>query len=343
MMKLLVLLIALIFTFPLRAFDSSHRMAIYSDLCTDIQALGALWELDLSAQKDLPCLSLQGEYSLFGSYQSTWEGSHSAKMDMAAYRAWISLNRPQTQLRIGLQRLNFGSAKTLRPLQWFDSLDPLDPHQYTGGVEAILLRHHWLNNANLWLWGVLGDSKLRGNEFLPGEKDRPEFGGRMQYPLPIGDMALSYHQRDLQGGNERRLGLDLRMDYSIGIWAESSLSQYEDVFLAPGLTINSTLGMDYTFSLGNGLAMVFEQGYLRSWDDENAAIKLDKAVSAMMLSYPLNILDNVAAVLAVDWEEEDAGVSAVWQRVYDYFSVELSGKASSKEHTSLHAMINLHF
>ncbi|MCD8480400.1 MAG: hypothetical protein LRZ88_09360, partial [Candidatus Cloacimonetes bacterium] len=93
---------------------------------------------------------------MYARYQSSWEDGHNATMNAESYRAWVSLSRPQTELRIGLQRLNFGSARILRPLQWFDTLDPLDPHQYTSGVEAALLRHHWLNNANLWVWVIRG-------------------------------------------------------------------------------------------------------------------------------------------------------------------------------------------
>ena len=56
------------------------------------------------------------------------------------YRLWFRFSTSQFEARIGLQKINFGSASLLRPLMWFDSSEPRDPLQLTDGVYALLLR-----------------------------------------------------------------------------------------------------------------------------------------------------------------------------------------------------------
>ena len=63
----------------------------------------------------------------------------------------------QFELRLGLQKINFGSASMLRPLMWFDQMDPRDPLHLTDGVWGLLARYYFLNNANIWLWGLYGN------------------------------------------------------------------------------------------------------------------------------------------------------------------------------------------
>ncbi|MBN2274896.1 MAG: hypothetical protein JXK95_11220, partial [Bacteroidales bacterium] len=64
------------------------------------------------------------------------------------YRLWARYSTRQFELRLGLQKINFGSASMLRPLMWFDKLDPRDPLQLTDGVWGLLARYYFLNNAN---------------------------------------------------------------------------------------------------------------------------------------------------------------------------------------------------
>ncbi|UCE08488.1 MAG: hypothetical protein JSW07_10885, partial [bacterium] len=44
--------------------------------------------------------------------------------EIEPYRAWARFATSQLDIRIGLQKINFGSATMLRPLMWFDSIDP---------------------------------------------------------------------------------------------------------------------------------------------------------------------------------------------------------------------------
>ena len=52
------------------------------------------------------------------------------------YRLWTRYSSDQFELRLGLQKINFGSASMLRPLMWFDQMDPRDPLHLTDGVWA---------------------------------------------------------------------------------------------------------------------------------------------------------------------------------------------------------------
>ena len=47
------------------------------------------------------------------------------------YRVWARYSTEQLEIRAGLQKINFGSASILRPLMWFDQIDPRDPLQLT--------------------------------------------------------------------------------------------------------------------------------------------------------------------------------------------------------------------
>jgi hypothetical protein len=58
--------------------------------------------------------------------------------NLKPYRAWARYSGKQFELRMGLQKINFGSAMMLRPLMWFDQVDPRDPLQLTDGVWGLL-------------------------------------------------------------------------------------------------------------------------------------------------------------------------------------------------------------
>ncbi|MEL6821453.1 MAG: hypothetical protein AAFP70_06820, partial [Calditrichota bacterium] len=42
------------------------------------------------------------------------------------YRFWLRYSASQFEARIGLQKVSFGSSTLLRPLRWFDRVDPRD-------------------------------------------------------------------------------------------------------------------------------------------------------------------------------------------------------------------------
>ncbi|MBT6007309.1 MAG: hypothetical protein HOG79_16435, partial [Prolixibacteraceae bacterium] len=146
------------------------------------------------------------------------------------YRAWARYSSKQFEIRAGLQKINFGSASILRPLMWFDQLDPRDPLRLTDGVWGVLTRYYFLNNANLWVWGLYGNKNPKGWEFAETTKNKPELGGRFQTPVPKGEAAISFHHRkattfDLDENippfneiPENRIGFDARFDMVVGWW-----------------------------------------------------------------------------------------------------------------------------
>ena len=137
-------------------------------------------------------ISIDGEVSLKTSIGGRLD-SPGSRLD--TYRFWARLSSAQYELRAGLQKINFGAATLLRPLMWFDRIDPRDPLGLTNGVYGLLGRCFFLNNANLWVWGLYGNDKSKGWELLPSDDGDIEFGGRLQYPVGSGDLALTYHRR----------------------------------------------------------------------------------------------------------------------------------------------------
>jgi len=249
------------------------------------------------------------------------------------YRWWLALGNPQIELRLGLQRLNFGVAHIYRPLQWFDRLHPLDPLEQTKGVESALFRGYFINNANLWLWLMPSQSETKGMETLISADDSWEFGSRLQYPVMIGETALTYHQRevDLPGSDyqttEYRGGWDLRLDWLAGYWIETSVSHFAQAEQSKDWQKASvTVGLDYTFGIGNGLYVMSEynMGYGGNgeWKRQNSSL-------AVMLDYPLSILDKVTLLTQYDLQHENWVQSLLWRRTYDRLSIQIGVNYSS--------------
>ena len=106
------------------------------------------------------------------------------------YRAWLRYSGRQFEVRLGLQKINFGSAQMLRPLMWFDQVDPRDPLQLTDGVWGLLGRYYFLNNANIWLWVLYPSDKPKTWEFTGTNAKIPEAGGRLQLPVFSGEIGI---------------------------------------------------------------------------------------------------------------------------------------------------------
>lgn len=252
------------------------------------------------------------------------------------YRLWIRMSAEQFELRAGLQKINFGSANMLRPLMWFDRIDPRDPLQLTDGVYALLGRYYFINNANIWLWVLYGNKDTKGWEYIPGNKKRPEIGGRLQIPAIKGELALSFHNREvdysqavtdsalslLDNSNENRLGFDGRWDIGIGFWFESMILYQNIPKIHFPWQEQINLGFDYTFDIGNGLNVINE--FLWASTSENI-FQSDNSIlfSALALNYPVGLLDNITGMIYYDWTNEGFYRFVNWQRQYDNISLYL--------------------
>ncbi|CAG0898473.1 unnamed protein product [Cyprideis torosa] len=137
----------------------------------------------------------------------------------------------------------------LRPIQWFNQIDPRDPLQLTNGVYGVLGRYYFLNNANVWIWGLIGNSRTRGFDVLETNKAAPEFGGRYQHPTNKGEIAISYHYRTARTDGillplnekipEHRIALDGKWDLEVGLWFEAAvIHKREDLDLLTNQTLN---------------------------------------------------------------------------------------------------------
>ncbi len=259
---------------------------------------------------------------------------------ISAYRAWIRLTSHQFEIRAGLQKINFGSARLFRPLMWFDRLDPRDPLQLTDGVYALLMKYTLLDNANFWFWSLYGNHDTRGWEFLPTRKRFPEWGGRIQWPAGPGEIAVTGHFRHVDtetisalaaltgetgfavpgaAASETRLALDGRWDIKAGVWFEIAAfrqnwaSTFQNQILG-------TIGLDYTFGIGNGLFSQVEHFTWQSgWNSLHALVNF----SAVSLNYPVNLFDHLSFIGYYDWDREYWYRLADWQHTTDHFELHL--------------------
>ncbi|MDZ7288733.1 MAG: hypothetical protein ONB44_18885 [candidate division KSB1 bacterium] len=255
------------------------------------------------------------------------------------YRAWFSLASNTLEVRIGLQKINFGSATLFRSLMWFDKIDPRDPLQLTDGVYGLLVRYYFLNNANIWLWGLCGNDKTKGWEIVPTRKKSVEYGGRVQTILGTGEVGFSYHHRQadfskltglpITAGEsfvpENRYALDGKWDIGIGAWLEAVLIHTQSQI--PGMKYQRywTVGVDYTFGIGNGLTVLTEYFRLEN-PDAPFRFRCDgHGFSALSLSYPRSLRDRLSCMLFRDWTTHEWYRLVTWQRTYDNWILYLLG------------------
>ena len=301
--------------------DPSEGMAglRYIPEISTYRQISETWELGAEA-----ALNLYGQESWGTAGDGDWDGD--------LYRLWIRFASPQLEIRGGLQKISFGAAALLRPLMWFDTLDPRDPLGLTRGVYGLMARYTFLDNANLWLWGLYGNDRLRGWQALPSEDDGIEFGGRYQFPLMTGEMALSYHHRTvdpesiypgLKAFTEESFGLDGKWDAGIGIWFEGSLTHRKWDIAQPAYLSLLTVGADTTLDVGNGLHILAEHLFIREADGafdpgESAAY------TALAADYTLNLFDSLYAILTYDHDNDDLSSFLQWHRTYDNWQIFVS-------------------
>lgn len=254
------------------------------------------------------------------------------------YRMWLRFTTPRFEVRAGLQKINFGSATFLRPLMWFDRIDPRDPLQLTDGVYGVLTRYYFLNNSNIWLWGLFGNKDTKGWEFIPSHKKKVEYGGRVQVPLYTGEIAATWNHRQANLENidfsepvsskniipENRFGLDGKWDIGIGLWFEGVII-HQDLDLTENVYKRFVnLGWDYTFELGNGLNIMNE---FFTYDVSDKAFGEGEGISfsALSLNYPLSIIHNITAIVYYDWGNKDMYRFINWQWQFDKWSLYVMG------------------
>ena len=285
-------------------------------------------------------INLEGEFSanVTGSYTSPSSGDK-LYGKIKPYRFWAKISGNQFEVRAGLQKINFGSASILRPLMWFDRIDPRDPLKLTDGVYGMLGRYYTLNNVNFWAWAMYGNKDTKGWEIYETKDKNIEFGGRFQFPVPHAEIGLSYHHRkateiDPLTGQppsdplerffpENRYAIDIKADLGIGLW-------FEDVMVHQKSNLHSSyinmvcFGIDYTFGIGNGLRLMAEQLILQ-YSDELFSDGEKVQFTAFSANYPFTIFTSLSYIAFYDWENNNLYNFINLGLTYDKFSYYIMG------------------
>jgi len=248
------------------------------------------------------------------------------------YRVWLRFSDRRMEIRAGLQKINFGSANLLRPLMWFDRMDPRDPLQLTDGVWGILGRYYFLNNANLWIWGLWGNEEPKTWEIGRTSQAYPEMGGRFQVPVSRGEVALSTHYRMADTRKtgfgvtpyamnpEYRIGFDGKWDIGPGVWIEGSLiSRSKSIGTMTNQLILNT-GADYTLGIGNGVTLLAEH-FVYAWGEHLNHQITGMHFTGLSLSYPLGLSDHLSSILFMQWNDPKLYSFITWKKQLRQFSL----------------------
>lgn len=274
--------------------------------------------------------------SIIGVFSGSQVISFEEPVDMSSklHRGWLRFRSDRHELRLGLQKINFGTAKVLRSLQWFDQIDSLDPLAYTPGVQSGLWRYYGENSGNIWLWGLLNNRHPMGDLPIRTKKDQIEYGGRIQLPPSWYEFAFSYHNRSVEVSElisepyimnhsifEQRFGIDAVWDKIIGLWFESSLYLYsQDAFFAKR-HLSITVGGDYTFSIGNGLytniELMVRQAELYDTTTESYMVSLFQ-------SYPMSFYETARLYVISCLDCEYSTTRLEYQQTFDKFFYNIS-------------------
>jgi len=277
-------------------------------------------------------IDFETSLNIVGSANFTGLSSDSISGQFKPYRVWARYSSDHWELRLGLQKINFGSAKIFRPLMWFDRVDVRDPLQLTDGVYGALVRYYFGNNSNIWLWTLIGNKKPKGFETTGSATWIPELGGRFQMPAGPGELAVSSHYRKVDVHhsnltapesdllNETRIGLDGKWDLGIGLWFESSVTHVQAIpNNIPRFQDALNLGADYTFGIGKGLGATLE--YFRYHVGDEFLVKgTTLNLIGSLFTYPLSILDNISAMVYFVPDRDLVFNYLSWTRTYDNWS-----------------------
>ena len=287
-------------------------------------------------------------FNINGNYKHQHNGDNSDNFELKSYRFWVRRSTDKLEIRFGLQKITFGTAKLIRPLMWFDKLDPRDPLQITDGVWAVRVRRDFTNNANAWFWGLLWNNEPRGWDLIPTKKNNIEFGGRFQIPVWRGEIGVSAHNRiisrnDLPSGleintmskatPEVKAAIDGYFDIGIGMWFESSIVRANYGADFPNWQSMLTVGSDYTFGVGNGVTVTGEH-FIYSTDDKPFSTNNNTQLTGIMAMYPLGLFDSISGMLFYSWDAELAYFLISWQRTYNDWTINLNTFFSSNSDSS---------
>ena len=258
------------------------------------------------------------------------------------YRSWIRFSDNIFDIRIGMQKIAFGSALFLRPLAWFDSLDFRYTTGQTDGVESMRFILSPSNNLAIWFWCIQNDISnqsygarmeisavgfLEGNWGFTYYRDT-ESSPHFPYPILLNQFESNSSNQNINhniGFSENhRFGLDYRYDGDFGFWLESCYNDFDKY----GNLSLLTFGADYTFPVLNGLLisseiMFSKYSFRSSLDVFNTLALSDiEQYSVLYLSMPIDHINNFSFYSIMDWDRNITDNLLRWSSVYNSFSID---------------------
>lgn len=207
------------------------------------------------------------------------------------YRFWIRYSNEKVEARLGLQKITFGPTQILRNLSWFDNIDLTDPVGQIDGVNAFRLKWFPSNSISLWSWYMF---------------DSSSFGFRSELSHGSGEWGIVYH-----ADQKNNIGLDYRYDGYFGLWSESSLLLSENI-----QQIITTLGLDYTLAIGNGLYLMAEFMLVQ----KEKPTKSRENYVAILANMPIGMIHQISVITQVSIKENKNYNFLRWSSTYDNFS-----------------------
>ena len=287
-------------------------------------------------------------FDINSSFKRQHNNGSSNNFKFNIYRFWIRRSTDNLEMRFGLQKITFGTARLFRPLMWFDKLDPRDPLQISEGVWAIRVRRDFSNNVNTSVWGLLWNNEPKGWELIPTKKNNIELGGRFQVPIWRGEIGFSTHSRII-GRNavpsylniatmskatpEVKAALDGFFDIGVGLWFESSVVHADYGADFPNWQSMLTIGTDYTLAIGNGVTVTGEH-FMYNVDDKLFSMDTAIHMTGLMAMYPISLFNQISSILFYNWDAELAYFFISFQRIYDDWTINLNTFFSSKSDES---------
>ena len=265
-----------------------------------IPTLSAYYELSRGKMFDLEFAYRFGRSYIGDSLEEHYE---------KPYRGWLRYSTQRIEARLGLQKVSFGPARVLRPLAWFDTIDPEDPIAQTEGVEAFRLRFFPSNSLALWTW-IMKDAS-----------DTLSYGGRGELSTSLGEWGFTLHQ-DTDVSNTQ-VGIDFRYDGFIGFWNESVMIKSDNIEIDM-----ITVGADYTLPIASGVLIMTESMFISSKQNTTTS---DQTFTAFMASLPVGMFHNVMLISSLDWDENNTYNYLRWSSTYDNFSINCMASINPNE------------
>jgi hypothetical protein len=117
----------------------------------------------------------------------------------------------------------------------------------------------------------------------------------------------------------------------VGWWLEASWSNYRERAEMFSNQEIVNIGIDYTFGLGNGLTVIYEQ-LISSYDRQPFSFSDSKVFSLLSFTYPVGPFDSASAIVYYDWTRNKAYNFITWQRQFNKISLYLMGYVNPREY-----------